>query len=268
MIVLDAEIGVIGGSGVYSIESIEDTERTRIETPYGKSPEIIIGDLRGRRVAFLPRHGEGHSSPPHEINFRANIWSLDELGVNRILATTAVGSLDPDIAPGEFVILDQFLDFTKKRNYTFYEGGEEGVVHVDMTEPYCPELRSILSETAEDLGIKIHSSGTYACTEGPRFETSAEIRMLDQLGGDVVGMTNVPECVLAREMEICYSTVSVVTNYAAGISEDKLTHDEVAEIMEENIDRVKNLFSSAVSAIPEERGCPCKDALEGSKVEV
>lgn len=265
--ILEAEIGVIGGSGVYSLEALENVEKTKIKTPYEKSPEIITGKLGEKKVAFLPRHGKGHGTPPHKINYRANIYSLKKLGVKRILATTAVGSLNADVGPGEFVILDQFLDFTKNRNYTFYGEENEKVVHIDMTDPYCPELRKVLQKQGKKLGKEIHSSGTYVCTEGPRFETGAEIQMYNQLGGDVVGMTNVPESVLAREKEICYSTVSVVTNYAAGISEDKLTHEEVAQIMDKNIEKVKELFFHAIQEIPEERECSCKNALEGAKVE-
>lgn len=263
---LEAEIGVIGGSGVYSLDTVESPEKLEVETPYGKSPKLVVGKVGGRRVAFLPRHGEHHSAPPHKVRYRANMWSLKELGVERVIATTAVGSLNSEVKPGEFVLLDQFLDFTKSRPSTFYEGGEEGVVHVDMTEPYCPDLRGTLKKTAEGLEIRVHSSGTYACTEGPRFETVAEVQMLSKLGADVVGMTNVPESVLARELEICYSAVSIVTNFGAGISDEKLTHEEVVEIMEENTDRIKDLIFSAIPQIPEERTCPCKNALTGSKV--
>lgn len=260
-------IALVGGSGLYSLEQIEEPQKKRIGTPYGKSPEIITGKIEDKEIAFMQRHGEGHTAPPHKINYRANIWALKEVGVERIIATTAVGSLNPEIGPGEFVILDQFLDFTKSRNSTFYEGGEGGVVHVDMTKPYCPELRNVLQETAGKIGVKTHSSGTYACTEGPRFETAAEIQMLAQLGGDVVGMTNVPEVVLARELEMCYSTVSIVTNFAAGISDKKLTHDEVSEIMEKNTEKIKELVFSTVNEVSEERSCGCKNALDGARVE-
>ncbi len=261
------EIAIIGGSGVYSLEDIDNPEKRRIDTSYGKSPEIIVGEVKGRELAFMPRHGKEHTEPPHKINFRANIQALKELGVERIIATTAVGSLTPEIDPGEFVIIDQFLDFTKNRTTTFYDGESGEVVHVDMTNPYCSELRRSLIETAEKLEISVHSSGTYACTEGPRYETAAEIQMLNQLGGDVVGMTNVPESVLARELEICYSTVSVVTNYGAGIGEEKLTHEEVAEIMKENIKRVKELVFSTIPNVPTERDCDCVNALDGARVE-
>lgn len=263
-----AEIAVIGGSGLYDLDPIQDINQVVVDTPYGKSPEILIGKLMGRRVCFLPRHGKGHTSPPHLINYRANLWALHKLGVKRILATTATGSLNPRFRPGELVLLDQFLDFTKGRPATFYEGGKQGVVHVDVTEPYCPELREVLIKTASRLKLKLHPRGTYFCSEGPRFETAAEIKMVRRLGGDLVGMTNVPECVLARELEVCYSAISVVTNFAAGISETKLTHSEVAELMAKNIQRVKKLIFSAIPEIPKRRGCPCATALEGARVSV
>lgn len=262
-----AEIGVIGGSGVYSLDFIEDPQRQEVDTPYGKSPEILSGKLEGRKVAFMPRHGEKHSNPPHKINYRANLWALHDLGVEKIIATTAVGSLNREIEPGEFVLLDQFLDFTKKRPLTYYDGEGGEVVHIDMTDPYCPELRKIIYNTSKEMGISLHRSGTYVCTEGPRFETRAEIEMFRKLGGNVVGMTNVPESVLARELEMCYSTISVVTNFAAGITGEKLTHDEVKEIMDKNIDRVQKLILSTIPDIPKQGTCPCGNALEGSKVE-
>lgn len=264
---MEAEIGVIGGSGVYSLDFIENPRKKSIETEYGKSPEFVLGEIEGRKVVFMPRHGEGHSNPPHKVNYRANIAAMDELGVERIIATTAVGSLNPEVKPGEFVLLDQFIDFTKSRPLTFYEGGEEGVVHIDMTEPYCPELRNVLYETGDEQDIPIHRTSTYVCTEGPRYETDAEVEMFRQLGGDVVGMTNVPESVLARELEICYATISIVTNPAPGISDERLTHSEVGEVMEENMGVVKELLFSTIPEIPEDRGCPCKDALEGARVE-
>ncbi|MFP4006060.1 MAG: S-methyl-5'-thioadenosine phosphorylase [Candidatus Hadarchaeia archaeon] len=259
-------IAVIGGSGVYSIDEMEVVRKEVVDTPYGKSPEILIGNVGDVEAAFMPRHGKSHGIPPHKINYRANLWSLKELGVERILATTAVGSLNPSIEPGTFVVIDQFLDFTKDRPRTFYEENDSEVVHIDMTEPYCPELRRVLMDSANGLALDLVDGGTYVCTEGPRFETKAEIEMFSELGADVVGMTNVPESVLARELEICYSTISIVTNYAAGISESKLTHDEVAEIMEENIEIVKDLILRALPQIPKERACGCGSALDGAKV--
>lgn len=248
------------------MDDIDNPEKKSIITPYGESPEIVLGEVEGEEVAFMPRHGKEHSEPPHEINFRANIKALKNIGVERIIATTAVGSLSSEISPGDFVMIDQFLDFTKSRNSTFYDGDLSKVMHVDMTNPYCSDLRETLIERSEELDIDVHSSGTYVCTEGPRYETAAEIQMFNELGGDVVGMTNVPESVLARELEMCYSTVSVVTNYGAGIGDEKLTHSEVKEIMEENINKVKELIFSTIPKLSLERSCECGNALDGAQV--
>ncbi|MDH5443109.1 MAG: S-methyl-5'-thioadenosine phosphorylase [Hadesarchaea archaeon] len=265
---MKAEIAIIGGTGVYSIGTLEKESTTFVNTPYGNSPEIVIGTLGGRRVAFLPRHGKRHTASPHLVNYRANLWALHELGVKRAFATTACGSLNPKMRPGELVLLYQFIDFTKRRAQTFYEGGEKGVAHIDVTEPYCSELRDVLLKTARGLKLNLHPRATYGCTEGPRFETAAEIKALRRLGCDLVGMTNVPECVLARELEICYAAVGVVTNFAAGISKTKLTHAEVAELMKENIGRVQKLMFKAIPQIPKKRSCACGHALDGAVVRV
>lgn len=262
-----AEIAIIGGSGFYAL-ALERAREVTLETPYGRSPEVVVGRLGSREVAFLPRHGRGHTVPPHLVNYRANLWALRELGVKRVLATTASGSMNPRMRPGELALLHQFVDFTKQRAMTFYEGGEKGVVHVDVTEPYCPELRRSLLEAARELKFKLHPRATYACTEGPRFETTAEIRAMRRLGCDLVGMTNVPECVLARELELCYAAVAVITNFAAGISRGKLTHAEVAQLMAANAERIKELLSAAVRRIPKTRSCGCGRALEGAMVRV
>ncbi len=263
-----AEIAIIGGSGLYALDLLEGAREVTLETPYGRPPELVVGRLGGREVAFMPRHGRGHTVPPHLVNYRANLWALRELGVTRVLATTASGSMNRRMRPGELALLHQFVDFTKQRAMTFYEGGEKGVVHVDVTEPYCPELRRSLLEAAKELKLKLHPRATYACTEGPRFETAAEIRAMRRLGCDLVGMTNVPECVLARELELCYAAVAVITNFAAGISRGKLTHAEVAELMAASAGRVKALLAEAVARIPEKRSCGCGRALEGAVVKV
>lgn len=255
-------LAIIGGSGVYHPNMLTGVKQEKVKTPYGKIAPLV-GDFEGKTIAFLPRHGARHSLPPHRINYQANIWGLRSMGVDRIIATTAVGSLNPQMAPGDYVIIDQFLDFTKCRPLTFYEGGERGVVHMDFTEPYCPQLREVLFKTVTDLGIKGHDHGVYVCTEGPRFETPAEIRMFAGLGGDVVGMTNVPEVVLAREVGICYATVSMVTNLAAGISKTPLTHEEVLSIMKENTEKLRNLLIHAMRKIPEGRLCRCKETARG-----
>ncbi|MEM2866833.1 MAG: S-methyl-5'-thioadenosine phosphorylase [Candidatus Hadarchaeales archaeon] len=260
------EVGVIGGTGFYQLGLSEGRWR-RVRTPYG-TVETLVGGLGPKRVAFLPRHGRRHEAPPHRVNYRANLWALHSLGVRRILAVSACGSLNPRMKPGELVLLDQFLDFTKSRTSTFHEGGKEGVVHVDLTEPYCPELRAALRGAAKEEGIRLHPRGTYACTEGPRFETAAEIRAFRKLGADLVGMTNVPECVLARELEMCYAAVGLVTNFAAGLAGTKLTHTEVAERMERGLETIGRLFRSSLPRIPAERSCPCSRALEGAVVRV
>jgi len=253
-------IAIIGGTGVYDPKFLEHPEEIIVSTPYGEV-KILKGTYEGEEIGFLARHGAGHSVPPHKINYKANMWALKSLGVERILSTTAVGSLKLDLLPGDLVILDQFIDFTKSRDNTFYDGRDGKVIHIDFTTPYCPELRKILYEASKELGIKAHPYGTYICTEGPRFETPAEIKMYSFFG-DVVGMTNVPEVVLARELEMCYASVSLVTNYAAGISQTPLTHSEVLEVMAQNIEKVRRLFSYVVKKIPKERHCACKDALK------
>lgn len=265
---MSAEIAIIGGSGLYSMAEFGKAKTTVVKTPYGDSPEILLGRLRGREVVFLPRHGRGHKIPPHLVNYRANIWALHGLGVKRVLATSCCGSTNPRMRPGEFAVLSQFIDFTKCRPQTFYEGGKDGVAHIEVTEPYCPELRRTLIETAMKLGLKVHPSAVYACTEGPRFETAAEVRALRMLGADLVGMTNLPECVLAREMEMCYSTLGIITNFAAGISKKKLTYTEVLDIIRGSIGQVRKLLLEAIDQIPKRRSCPCSHALEGAVVKV
>lgn len=249
-------LAIIGGTGVYDPRILENIREEVITTPYGQAM-VRIGTYQGEPVAFMARHGVNHSVPPHLINYRANIYALKMLGVERVIATTAVGSCNRNMKPGDFVVVDQFLDFTKGRISTFFEGGEAGVVHTDVTEPYCPEIRSVLIAAAEEVGIPVHPAGTYVCTEGPRFETAAEIRMFGQLGGDVVGMTNVPECVLAREAGLCYATVSMVTNFGAGISPNPLTHEEVLEVMAANGENLKKLLFTTLKQIASERGCTC-----------
>lgn len=251
---------IIGGTGVYDPKMLTEMKELSVDTPYG-NVAVTCGKYEGQEVAFIARHGKGHSIPPHLINYRANIHALKQIGVENIIATTAVGSLNHSMAPGHFVLVDQFLDFTKSRCQTFFEGGEKGVVHVDVTEPYCSRLRSILAQSAKDLKVPYHQGGTYVCTEGPRFESPAEIKMYAKLGGDLVGMTNVPEVVLAREAEMCYATVSMVTNFAAGISSQALTHSEVVETMAQNSENFKKLIMTTLSHLTSE-DCSCRKALQ------
>lgn len=252
-------LAIIGGTGVYDPNMLANVVEEEITTVYGVT-RVRIGNYGKHRVAFMNRHGAGHSVPPHLVNYRANIAALKKLGVERVIATTAVGSCNPDMKPGDFVFIDQFIDKTYGRAHTFFEGGEAGVVHVDFTEPYCPEVRGALKAAAEDLNLRYHFNGTYVCTQGPRFETPAEIKAFGMVGGDLVGMTNVPEVTLAREANLCYATVSMVTNMAAGISTANLTHEEVLEIMAENGENLKKLVMATLGQIPAHRGCGCGSA--------
>jgi len=259
---MQAEIAIIGGSGFYDMDMMTQVDQAIIETPYGKAA-ANIGMLAGKQVAFVPRHGAGHTVPPHLVNYRANIEALRWMGVKRVLATVSVGSLNKDMQPGNLVFLDQFIDFTKSRPLTFFEGGETGVVHTDMTNPYCRELRELMIKASAGSNMRFHPRGVYVCSEGPRFETSAEINMYRILGGDVVGMTNVPEVVLAREAGICYAAVAVVTNFAAGISPNPLSHEEVLAEMRNAHKDLRELLRQVVEAVPDRKNCDCPGRHEG-----
>ncbi len=252
---------IIGGTGVYDPYLLEDAREIIQDTPYGKV-KVICGGYKGIEIAFIPRHGEKHSVPPHLINYRANIMALKKLGVTNIIGTAAVGSLHFDFKPGQYVLADQFLDFTRNRPSTFYEGGEYGVVHCDMTIPYCPELRAALVKGGEEHGIKIDNGGVYVCSDGPRFETAAEIAMYKQLGGHLVGMTSVPEVCLARELGICYANISIVTNFAAGISPGVLTHSEVLEMMKGSLGNIRKILTASIKHIPDHPNCDCARILD------
>lgn len=252
-------VGIIGGTGIYEIvEMGSDLERKVLQTPYGKSPEMIVFNLHGNEVVFMSRHSVGHAYPPHMINYPANIWALKTMGVESIIATNAVGSMYQSIKPGDLVVPNDFLDFTRLRKNTFYD---ERTVHVDVTEPYCPQIRGILNRSG-----KVLNEGIYVCTEGPRFETGAEVQMYRQLGGTVVGMTGLPEAVLARELEMCYASVCTVSNYAASISPTKLTIDEVFDEVEKKREVLIELISDSINKIPEIVDCRCRCALDGAEV--
>lgn len=230
-----------------------------MDTPYG-SVEPIVGKLANREIVFMSRHGRHHTTPPHLVNYRANIWAFQKLGVQKILATGAVGSLSSNFRIGELVLLDQFLDFTKTRPSTFYEGGQQGVLHVDMTEPYCSALRQVIVDASEKIGIAVSNGACYVCTEGPRFETPAEIRMFQRFGADLVGMTSVPEVVLARELGMCYATIGMVTNEAAGIASHPLTHSEVMESMKALGVKVAQLIQATFELEAPSQNCLCASA--------
>ena len=226
-----------------------------VPTPYGDAA-ITRVNLAEREVIFLARHGAAHILPPHRINYRANIWALHALGVKDVLATQAVGSLNPHMEPGSLVILGQFIDWTRGRNATFFDGEHGQVVHVDVSKPYCPRLSAQLQVAGDFLAGALHGDGEYACSEGPRFETAAEVRMLRQLGADVVGMTNVPEVVLAREAGLCYAALCVVCNWGAGMAESPLTHDEVLGVMSEQATRLRRMIEQFIH-IRSDGECAC-----------
>lgn len=248
-------IAIIGGSGIYDPGMFVSSEKRKVYTPYGHpSAQIEIGDYKGLKVAFLPRHGEKHSIPPHAINFRANIWALKELGVERVLAPSAVGSLQEDYKPGELVLPEQFIDRTWGRPGTFYDGGV--VAHVSMADPFCPEMIDVLQRSAEQLRVPLRRGGTYVCIQGPRFSTRAESRMFRSLGAEIVGMTLIPEVSLAREARMCYCTLAAITDYDVW-ADEPVSAEEVVRTMAENTDKVKRLLADALSKIPPTRGCSC-----------
>ncbi len=252
------DFAVIGGTGVDHPELLGRLRRERVDTPYGMVT-LTVGEISSAQVAFVARHGEEHSVPPHLVNYRANIWALKELGVKKVMATAAVGSLERKFVPGQFVLVDQFLDFTKGRPATFFTG-EQGVLHVDMTDPYCRDLRQVIVEKAAEAGLEVKNGGTYVCTEGPRFETPAEIRMFRTLGGELVGMTSVPEVVLAKECGMCYAAIAMVTNYAAGISTTALSHQEVVKNMASMDVMLRELLAAVLQVLTPERSCDCPQA--------
>jgi 5'-methylthioadenosine phosphorylase len=248
-------LALIGGTGMGDLPGFTAERKRVLCTRYGEAT-VIEGHLGDIPLVFLPRHGEGHTLPPHRINYRANILALQQCGVTRIIATAAVGSLNQAMMPGDFVLISDFIDFTRERPLTIFDRPGE-VVHTDFTHAYCPELRHILERTAESLEVPVHFGGTYLCADGPRYETPAEIRMFAHWGADVVGMTGVPEVVFARELRMCYATVAVVTNWAAGVSPSRLSHEEVVATMATRRPLLLQWLSRAFQAIPEGACASC-----------
>ena len=259
----EAEIGVFGGSGFYSF--LEDTEQVEVETPYGKpSAPVTIGEVGGSRVAFMPRHGERHELPPAQINYRANVWAMASLGVSRLIAPTAAGSLHPDVKPGDFVVCDQFVDRTSGRADTFYTGPE--TTHVSAADPFCPDLRGILVETAAELGIKARDGGTVVVVQGPRFSTRAESKWFQDAGWDTINMTAYPEGYLARELELCYANISMVTDHDVGVEgTPPVSHEQVVSVFNENNERLRELLFAAIPKIGPQPQDLCATALSGAR---
>jgi 5'-methylthioadenosine phosphorylase len=259
-----ADVGVFGGSGFY--EFLDDVEEVAVETPFGSpSAPVVIGEIGGKRVAFLPRHGRRHELPPAQINYRANVWALRELGVRRIIGPCASGALQADLALGEFVVCDQFVDRTAGRADTFYEGPE--TTHVSAADPYCPDLRRILVGTARELEIPVRDGGTVVVIQGPRFSTRAESNWFQQAGWDAINMTAYPECHLARELELCYATIAMVTDYDVGVEgSEPVSAERVMEVFRENNARLRELLFAAIPKIGPQPQDVCASALHGARL--
>lgn len=255
------KLAVIGGSGVYDMEALSDVEERNIPTPFGDpSDTIVIGTLAGKRIAFLPRHGRGHRLTPTEVPYRANIWALKSLGVERIISISACGSMKERYAPRHIVIPDQIYDNTKKRNYSFF--GEGLVAHISIAEPFCPHLRQLLYEAAKKAGGTVHMGGTYIIIEGPRFSTQGESSIYRSWGVDIIGMTAVPEAQLAREAEICYATMAHVTDYDVWHEEEEAVNVEMLiENLTANAALSKKTIAELVPLLTAERPCDCGNAL-------
>ena len=251
-------LGVLGGSGFYAF--LDDAERVRVDTPYGlPSDDVVVGEVGGRTVAFLPRHGADHRFPPHKIPYRANLWALRSLGVRQVLAPCAVGGLRPELGPGTLVVPDQLVDRTSGREQTFHD---TGAVHVSFADPYCPAGRATVLDVAR--GWPAVDGGTMVVIEGPRFSTRAESQWYSRQGWSLINMTGHPEAVLARELALCYTSIALVTDLDAGVEGgEPVTHAEVFRVFGENTERLRTLLYDVVAALPAERTCPCPDALEG-----
>jgi 5'-methylthioadenosine phosphorylase len=263
-----ADVGVFGGSGFYSLMD-GPVEAVSVQTPYGApSDQLMLGRMGELRVAFLPRHGHGHRIPPHAINYRANVWAMAQLGVTRLIAPTAAGSLQPHIKPGDFVVCDQFVDRTYAREQTFYDGPR--VVHISSADPYCPELRQHSIAAGRALGIAVHERGTVVVIQGPRFSTRAESRWFSDQGWEVINMTQYPEVVLARELQICYVNIALITDYDAGLEGqagiEPVSVAEVIQVLNTNNARVRRLIEVLLPRLASERTCPCAHALDNAVV--
>ncbi len=257
------EIGIIGGSGFYDLAA--DLKEIKVETPYGPpSDKISIGEISGRKVAFLPRHKKDHEIPPHLINYRANIWALKSLGVERILTSHAVGSLQKDHKPGDFVILDQFVDRTKARADTFYDGPV--VTHISSAFPYCSQIRELAIKEGRKMKLPLHEKGTVVVIQGPRFSTAAESLWFTKMGWHTVNMTEYPEIVLAREKEMCYVAIALVTDYDCGlVAQEKIKpvcSEEIIRNFKANIEKIKDLLLAMIKNWPDKRSCSCGQSLK------
>ncbi|PNU19619.1 S-methyl-5'-thioadenosine phosphorylase [Geothermobacter hydrogeniphilus] len=255
-------IGVIGGSGLYAMEGLEDVREEKVDTPYGDPSDVLVtGRLGDVRMVFLPRHGRGHRLLPSEVNFRANIYALKKLGVDQVISVSAVGSMKEEIVPGHIVIPDQFFDRTVARDSTFF--GEGVVGHVQFADPVCDRLAAILAQSAREVGATVHEGGIYLCMEGPQFSTRAESRIYRAWGVDIIGMTNSTEAKLAREAELCYSTIALATDYDCWYEgHEDVSVEAVVALIQQNVAMAKDIIAAAVKRLTGERSCNCGVALQ------
>ncbi len=245
-----SKLAIIGGTGLTSLNGLQIKSSEAVETPFGApSAPLTVGELSGRGLVFLPRHGGNHTIPPHKINYRANLWALKQSGVERIIAVNAVGGIRADMTPGRLIVPDQIIDYTHSRINTFFEEGLEHVTHIDFTEPYCEPLRQQLIAAGKECGLEVIGEGTYAATQGPRLESAAEIDRLERDGCDLVGMTGMPEAALARELELCYACISVVANMGAGRSDEELTMEMIERTLVGGMADVKRLLEQAIPTL-------------------
>ncbi|WP_455378146.1 S-methyl-5'-thioadenosine phosphorylase [Petrachloros mirabilis] len=261
-----ADIGIFGGSGLYDIEGLRKVKRVAVRTPFGApSDDIVIGELEGIRVAFLSRHGRSHRLNPSEINYRANVYALKSIGVRRVISVSAVGSMKESMKPGDVVLPDQFIDLTKRRATTFFEGGV--VAHVAFGDPVCASLGSTLHAATHSIGASVHRGGTYVCIEGPQFSTKAESYLYRQWGVSVIGMTNLPEAKLAREAELCYATVALVTDYDCWHeTEEAVTVEAILATLHKNVMLAKQILRAAIGSAAAVESCNCQRALQDAIV--
>ncbi|HEU5360814.1 MAG TPA: S-methyl-5'-thioadenosine phosphorylase [Candidatus Deferrimicrobiaceae bacterium] len=254
-------LGVIGGSGLYQMEEMKNVRNVRVRTPFGDpSDTLVVGEIEGRTVAFLPRHGKGHRIPPSQINFRANLYALKKIGAKWVLSISAVGSMKEGIRPGDIVVVDQFYDHTRFRPNTFFSDGVVG--HIPFANPVCPVLREIVSRSARKVVRRVHRGGTYLCMEGPAFSTRAESRIYRKWGVDVIGMTNMPEAKLAREAELCYATLALATDYDCWHeSEEEVSIEAILAIIRRNVKNSKRIIREVAKRLPGKGGCGCGETL-------
>ncbi len=264
---MKVDVGIFGGSGLYKF--FEHGKWIDVKTPYGKpSDKIFLTEYKGKKIAFLPRHGRKHQFPPHKINYQANLFAFKKLGVKRIIAPAAAGSLQPNVKRGDFVVCDQFVDRTRNRKHTFFDGPK--TVHISSADSYCPELRKIAIKACQKNKVRVHKKGAVVVIQGPRFSTRAESKWFSKMGWEVINMTQYPEAILARELEMCYVNISLITDYDVGLEGQRgikpVTTEEVIKVFKQNTENVKKVILDMIEMMPEKQNCKCNQALKGAEI--